>query len=293
MGYERESYHSYNSRPAWRNSNQLKGAYIGVELETVSRTRSYRDVLRRLPEFNARCRPLTEEDGSLPDNTGVEIIFPPFRASTIKKSTSVLAKSMAAIDGVVAHGHRATGMHINLNVGDMLLSERTCMMHAVHCLTSTMLANLGGRYPNNYCSPYPYASRGRTLPASDHYRGLCWHGNAAELHGSRLELRFPQSTTNHKRLKLLVDFCMALRAFAKSKYASDMNFSDTVQSCNVFLSYLYKMKRYRLVHLAITEGFEAYQKATDTSAGATAAAAIDQRPSTTTSVTGTCTAVAA
>lgn len=293
MGYARGSYHSYNSRPAWRNSNQLKGAYIGIELETVSRTRSYRDILRRLPEFNGRCRPLTEEDGSLPDNTGVEIIFPPFRASTIKKSTSVLAKSMAAIDGVVAHGHRAAGMHINLNVGDMLTLERTYMMHAVHCLTSAMLANLGGRYTNSYCMPNPYQMySGGNLP-STYYVGLCWHGNAAELHGSRMELRFPQSTTDHNRLKLLVDFCMALRAFAKSKYASTMNFSDTVQSRDVFLSYLHKIKRYRLVHLAITEGFEAYQKATDTSAGATAAAAIDQCPSTTTSVTGTCTAVAA
>ena len=204
MGYERESYHSYSSRPAWRNSYQLKGAFIGVELETVSNTGRYRSILDKLPEFNARCRPLTEEDGSLPDRSGVEIIFPPFRASTIKKSTSVLAKSMAAIDSVVAKNHRNTGMHINLNVADMLTLERTWMMHAVHCLNSEMLSNLGGRFPNNYCMPYPYQMYQGGYQPSDHYASLCWHGNAAELHGSRLELRFPQSTTDHNRLKLLV-----------------------------------------------------------------------------------------
>lgn len=205
--YTRRSYHS--EWPAWRNSGNLNGKYIGVEFECEPKgTDSYRKILDLLPDFKFGRSPLTESDMSLGSN-GVEIVFPPVSYKQLKNKKSVFAKSIAALHGNLKNTTR-TGMHLNVNTRGWSVQHKEIFVAVFHHISQDALETIGGRKLNRYCSQ----SKFQRLQEACYCGG---HQYAAEWRGNRIELRFPKPTTDHEHIKKLVEFIEMAERFAKLK----------------------------------------------------------------------------
>lgn len=212
MTYRRTDYHE--SYADWRNSYNLKGRFIGIELELESK--NHRDVCRALPALSNRFRPLVEEDGSLSDE-GVELIFPPLRYPSIKRKNSSIHRVMEAVKSLVRTTN-TTGMHLNVNTCGWEQKKITRYVMAFHLMAQEDLVKLGGRNLNYYCAQ---------LSSDDVDGYIEWdeltytifddHAWCAEPKGERVELRFPSATTNHLRLCSLIDMARAVEDFVESK----------------------------------------------------------------------------
>lgn len=199
--YVRRGYHS--TFPAWR-STQLKGQYIGIELE-VYHPNHYRDALAALPNVRKNQRaPITEEDGSLDDYKGVEIIFPPYKYAQLKNHRSFFHTSLAALQKAGAHGRPGYGMHMNVNTGGWSEDKIATFVLVVGSIPVRNLANVGGRQME------------RTYIHSWHELMYDAYGRVEAKEG-RLECRFPQSDTNSARVMVLVDFINMVEKYASSK----------------------------------------------------------------------------
>ena len=205
--YTRHYYHT--QQPAWRESNNLNGKYIGVEFECEPKgTNSYRKILDLLPDFKFGRSPLTETDMSL-GNNGVEIVFPPVSYKQLKNKKSVFAKSIAALKGNLKNTTR-TGMHLNVNIRGWSWQHTQIFVAVFHHISRDALETIGGRKLNSYCSQNKF----RYLQSAIDLAG---HQYAAEWRGNRVELRFPKPTTNHEHIKKLVEFIEMAERFAKLK----------------------------------------------------------------------------
>lgn len=201
--YTRSAYHSRS--PSWRNNFRREGKYIGIEFELESKT-SYQAVLHLLPNFPNRHRPITESDGSLSSTYGLEIVFPPFLASTLKRKNSVFSRSIAAITPEFRESNGA-GMHMNINTRGWDLDVKTKFVAVINNLPRKYLENIGQRALTSYCKQ----AEGWAL---DDYRDACDHF-AAEFKTDRIEVRFPRSTTNLDRINNLIEFFAHVEKFAK------------------------------------------------------------------------------
>lgn len=233
--YVRREYHS--QRPAWRNSTNLRGKYVGIEFECVSATQSYRDILNALPDFKFHRGPLVETDGSLPSNSGVELIFPPVSYRQIKNSKSVFAKSLKALEGKISTLATSPGMHININTAGWSVNKSQLFCAVVHNIPNSNLVRLGGRYLNTYCR--------QTLGNHLSYYDNGYHSVAANKSG-RIELRFPKPTTNHEKIKQIVEFAEVVESFANKARASSY-YSSTSSIYVDFVKYASKTKKGKLV----------------------------------------------
>lgn len=241
--YERDDYHT--SHPEWRDNFKAKGKYIGVELECVSNTGAYQDLLDLIPKFAFGRGPIAEEDGSLPYDSGVELIFPPVSYKQLKSSKSAFAKTLAAIEGVSRKDNSRTsvGMHLNVNTEGWSQNKKLLFIATVHNLKKEALERIGGRKLTSYCYQTDDAC---TL---DDFYEMEEHSTAAEWLNNRVELRFPGTTTDHQRIKELVAFIEVLELFAEEeakhvKYASEY-YTDKLE--RMFIEFCKKFKKGREV----------------------------------------------
>lgn len=233
--YTRREYHS--QRPAWRNSTNLRGKYVGIEFECVSATQSYRDILNALPDFKFHRGPLVETDGSLPSSSGVELIFPPVSYRQIKNSKSVFAKAMKALEGKLSTSATSPGMHININTRDWTTSQVNIFAAVVHNTPTASLVRLGGRRLNSYCRQLFDARLGNY--------GSMYHSVASNK-GNRIELRFPKPTTDHEKIKKIIEYAEVVERFAKK--ASFLKYvTSTANIYTDFVKYASKTKKGKLV----------------------------------------------
>lgn len=193
--YSRSYYH--DEMPEWRSSFNKRGKYIGIEFELEART-NYRAVLRLLPDFSNRYRPITESDGSLSSERGLEIVFPPFLASTLKKKSSLFGQAIAAISGEVTVNNGA-GMHMNINTAGWPRKKVNSLVALINNLPKTYLENIGQRGLTSYCSQL-------VCFEVDDYENKADHCFAAEDKGGCIEMRFPRSTSDHSRIVNLIEF---------------------------------------------------------------------------------------
>ena len=233
--YVRREYHS--QRPAWRNSTDLRGKYVGIEFECVSATQSYRDILNALPDFKFNRGPLVEQDGSLPTNRGVELIFPPVSYRQIKNSKSVFAKAMKALEGKLSTRATSPGMHININTTGWTNAQADIFAAVVHNTPTASLVRLGGRNLNRYCR--------QRSGAQLSYYGIAYHSVASNK-GNRIELRFPKPTTDHEKIKKIIEYAEVVERFAK-KADSGKYRLHTGGIYNDFVKYASKTKKGKLV----------------------------------------------
>lgn len=260
--YARRPYHSQH--PSWRAGNHLdEGSYIGIEFEVLSSGYDYQRILDLLPDFSPDNRPITEADGSLGDH-GVEIIFPPVNPAELKKASSVFARAIKAIEPEVQHNF-LTGMHMNVNCRGWTARRRALFGAIINNMSDAHLANIGGRTPTRYCA----AQRGMSLDYYNDNAGS--HCGAAEAGRSRgrIEVRFPQSTTDHEKIKVLVDFLTCLEEFTDKHldaaisqitvnrippFDPQYDYSDIV---DLFYDYLTKTKKGKRVLAVLEKGYEA------------------------------------
>ena len=256
--YVRRAYHS--QRPAWRNSTNLRGKYVGIEFECVSATQSYRDILNALPDFKFNRGPLVEQDGSLPSRRGVELIFPPVSYRQIKSSKSVFAKALKALEGKISTCATSPGMHININTAGWSY-DKVCLFSAVvHNTPYNTLVKLGGRSLNSYCRQSPNLQL--------NFYDNRYHSVASAKNG-RMELRFPKPTTDHEKLKWILEYVEVVERFA-SKAAPRKYWSTTSAIYADFVKYASKTKKGKLVLGYLNGTNEETKKETSTNSDSSA-----------------------
>lgn len=205
MGYTLHEYHSV-SRP-WRSYEKRSGNLVGIELE-MEHPHSRRAILDCLPEFHRDESPITERDGSLDDDTGVEIIFPPVDRSALVKRGSVFARSLRALDTAGAEPSSRTGMHVNVNHGDWAPEKTQAFAALINLVPRLWLTRIGGRdYLNNYCEQAEFSDWDDVdEDHTDH--------SAAAIKNNRVELRFPSATTNMRRVRNILAFVKLTEQYA-------------------------------------------------------------------------------
>ena len=256
--YIRREYHS--QRPAWRNSTTLQGKYVGIEFECVSATQSYRDILNALPDFKFNRGPLAETDGSLPSQRGVELIFPPVSYRQIKNSKSVFAKALKALEGKISTRATSPGMHVNINTGGWSNTKIMLFCATVHNVPRDSLVRLGGRQLNSYCRLIP----GNRL---QNY-GYGYH-TVASVKAGRIELRFPRPTTDHERIKHIVEFADVVERFiTKAPPSKYTNSTGTIYTD--FVKYASKTKKGKKVLGYLNGTNEETKKAASTNSDSSA-----------------------
>ena len=256
--YIRREYHS--QRPAWRNSTNLRGKYVGIEFECVSATQSYRDILNALPDFKFDRGPLAETDGSLPINRGVELIFPPVSYRQIKSSKSVFAKAMKALEGKISTRATSPGMHININTRDWTSAQANIFAAVVHNTPTASLVRLGGRNLNTYC-------RQRFGVQLSHYGGM--YHSVASNKGNRIELRFPKPTTDHEKIKKIIEYAEVVERFAKKADSTKYGLMTSTIYAD-FVKYASKTKKGKKVLEYLNGTNEENKKETSTNSDSSA-----------------------
>lgn len=202
--YRRRDYHS--QYPAWRDTSSLKGKYIGIELE-VNNESGYDATLAALPNVRRnQRRPLVEEDGSLNDYEGVEIIFPPYKYSQLKNHRSFFHTALAAMHKAGTQGMDGYGMHMNVNTGGWSEDKQCAFAVVIGSLPESFIRNIGGRR----------RERAGVAQWSEHVNTSTLYARIEPKIG-RIECRFPESTLDSERVMTLVDFIAMVEKYAGQK----------------------------------------------------------------------------
>jgi hypothetical protein len=207
--YTRSPYHSQN--PAWRNGFRKHGQYIGIEYEMESSTGNYRDLLDLLPDMNGRNRPCTEMDGSLSSSSGIEIVFAPMSYRHLLRKDNTVKNAIRAM-APVAQPHPRTGMHCNINTYGWSVVKRALFTAMIQNMRPVDMERIGGRTATSYCRRVP------NKPLNSYTSVM--HHSAAENKSDRIEIRFPQATSDPDRLDLIVSFADSLERFC-AKHVND------------------------------------------------------------------------
>lgn len=251
-------YHSDHSNPAVRSPTNLTTDHVGIELEVVARSH-YRQVLSALPHPKRKnMRPLTEEDGSLPDDRGVEIIFPPFTIATLKRKGSYFSKVLSSIRPEVHDRRAGAGMHLNVSALSSP-SANALFMAVLHNIPTSAMLPIFQRNTTHYCRQ----ERGRCLSAyaystsdfvfyGNHSIGAIYRGGDYRGFGY-IEVRFAASSVNHEAIVFILEFLKKVREFCEESAGSyDLsNFIDADTYGEViylrFLTWLKRKRKTKLV----------------------------------------------
>lgn len=224
----------------WRRATNLEGKYIGVELEMESQTGLSGDIIRAMPKhFTEKDgdAPHLEHDGSLDDEAGIEIIFPPLRPWMLRDPTSYFYRAVDALDnwGKV-HIHRECGMHMNVNCNGWSPYKKGLFVGTIHKMPYDKLTTIGGRLTNGFCSR---DSEGKTWEYYSTQPSDC-HGYAVEhkSNGKRLECRFPKATTNLDEIARLTFFLEYLEDWAEHQSKVEGTPPKPTENYDLFIAWL-------------------------------------------------------
>ena len=210
----------------------------------MSNAGGYENLLELIPRFGFGRGPIVEQDASLPYHTGMELIFPPVSYKQLKSPKSAFAKTIAALDGKVEgyDPRRSVGMHLNVNTQGWSDNKKLLFIAVVHNLKKEALERIGGRALTSYCYQYDDSIQ------LDEYE-ITEHCTVAEWVHNRIELRFPGTTTDHKRIKELVAFIEVLELFAEeeAKHVEDASGYYTDKLERMFVEFCKKSKKGREV----------------------------------------------
>lgn len=249
--YVRNGYHS--TRPSWRNHGSLTGRYIGIEFEVEAHGGPYSRICELLPDFD-NPRPLVEQDGSLSNSSGCEIIFPPISLASLRSKNNMFHESVRALAGHTRHTTN-TGMHMNINCRGWNERKVGLFVALVHNLPRASLEAIGGRRLNTYCERIPNQSIAN-------YRGFTsTHSRAIERSGTyRLEMRFPRSTTDERQIDVLLDFIDKAETFVEKFVPEDWEPKSEKKA--IGKSYYYNEPIYetKIVYTELVEQFRVYLK---------------------------------
>ena len=214
--YVRDEYHESDVRDSrFCSRTKKEGKLVGVELE-VECEDGFGEVLDAVPDFETDG-PAMERDGSLNDSYGVEIIFPPIPADRITQARSTVARTMSAISKLNLNLSSGTGMHVSINCSDWSDNKAYRYIMAYHWLPREMIERVGGRRLTHYC----YQDRTLAEDERSIYLYENPHELVAERDGYRIELRYPQATTDITRLAKVLTLSDMIEEWADSTNATD------------------------------------------------------------------------
>lgn len=218
--------------PEWRQTaNDKPGQLIGVELE-VHHPRSRQtaaDVLDTL-DFGQYPVPFAERDGSISQEHGVEIICPPLPLEEAVSPTGYIARLM---QGLAAKGTTAVpaanyGMHVNINLDGWTAQEKLLVQFLINKFgeAGQIIGNRDGKGCGGFHPTllYKLEAGGRlqlhTFFGDKHcaawIRPAGRNRAAGGGEGRVMEVRFPRSTLDIERLKLVVDYVFALKRWVQT-----------------------------------------------------------------------------
>lgn len=194
-------------QPNWRKStNKPTGRMIGIEYE-IEHPQGYDKILRDLPEpADPEMRPVVERDGSLSDAHGCEIVFPPFTYEALTKKGSYFHNAVAALRESGAEGNDRTGMHMNVNTTGWSADKKRAFLCVLHWMPAAVLGRIGGRGNTRWWPQREFAFHEALEHTQDH---VCCAG----IRPNRIEVRFPQTTTNFNKIRAIVWFLRHVENF--------------------------------------------------------------------------------
>lgn len=198
----------------WRVSDNLRGKYIGVELE-LEADGSWERIRDAMPEHRDGDGPAPdfEEDGSLSEYSGVEIIFPPIHPETLRDPGSYFHRAVSAIHiAKVTDISYNCGMHMNVNTWKWSRRKKAIFCSMIHNMPQRVLEHIGGRGLNGYCHQLSKQFNQMMWYASSPGDSHSW---ACEDKGNRFECRFPGATTDMKHIARISYFLEYLEDFAE------------------------------------------------------------------------------
>jgi hypothetical protein len=242
----RREYHE-DERP-WRRSKNLQGKWIGIELE-AEHDDGYGVILQKIaiPRVDECDVPIFEEDGTIDDYEGVEIVFPPVKAESIMHDLDhYVRRAIKSVKASGAHFPDNCGMHISVNTNGWNNYKKAAFMLGIVGMPPGIMEKLGGRdvrWNESAASIYPslndrwgYADNRWTdfsyMPGSDHDHCAEWRDD-----GKSCEIRFPKATADMRRLNKLLFWIDALTDFADTIRA-DYRPADHYAVYKDFLSWL-------------------------------------------------------
>lgn len=252
----RGDYHSFNSRvdiQLLEKYAKKTGVKIGVELETIARTK-FRNALQFIPcNFANR-----EYDGSL-GSSGVEFIFPPVPSSLACTEKFWRDITEKLIDMAMSENQNSCGLHVHISVDEFKNAKdkdaRETVARACNYLSTfndNELDLIAGRHETNYCRRLnltdaenmafraitDYGINRAGLLARDiltqskslsHYTAVFFNARY-----NTIELRIGKGTLNARRIALLCDWWRAFAVTCKRNFL--ISPAEFVQKLNSALS---------------------------------------------------------
>lgn len=198
----------------WRDIRKQKGQMYGVELELEAKGSSYKSLIKALPEHEDKdgIAPALEQDSTLDEDKGLEIIFPPVHPSVLKDGKSYFARCVKAVDRKAQLGDHC-GMHINVNTHGWTDSAKSLFAALLFCMPRAHMEKMGGRKLTPYCEQDIDLDYYQEVRDFCEYEGT--HDSCCEHKGNRYEVRFPKATTKLPIITRIVTFVELVEEFAK------------------------------------------------------------------------------
>ena len=226
--------HGYHhSVPDWRRPQHPKaGQLIGVELEVYHYEGSeYAAEALDSVDYGPYPAPFAEEDSSLDEDRGVEIICPPLPLEEAVSSTGYIARVMRALDetgtnrGDELGGY---GMHVNINLEGWSGKEKLLVQYLINAFSGfgERVGRRDGEGAGGYVPTFRYerlSQEGLTLctHAGDKHcaayiRRAVRNGPEGVEEGRVMEVRFPKTTLEIQDLRNVIDYVFALRDWVRA-----------------------------------------------------------------------------
>lgn len=218
---KRASYHSVDRTVSTHKAlNATQSPVFGIEMEYVFRDDDDLDsfieeVVTRYTINSADGQLIVEMDGSLPDDTGVELVAPPFSLMALREDDSLWRNVIVAASDYEHEGHQNAGMHINMdytrNFGGNIRAVQAFVFFFNRM--STLSIHIAGRTNGHYAPLNPgidwYTAGVITHDSSTKFR-------AVAVHGARIEVRAMKSATDIDVFFTRIEYCDALADFANT-----------------------------------------------------------------------------
>lgn len=205
----RAGYHS-GSRYGW----QYKEG-IGIELEMLADDESdLEDICEaaRAHDF------LAEEDGSLDDQLGVEIVSPPLSLKAWEGSEANPWQSfLSSIAGKASAHNAGTGYGIHVSLSLSLFSELQLAKFVVFINQHVALSQTVAQRRNIYSGGYQAQTRCKKFKASQTGKY-----EPVKVDDKRAEVRIFRANMRWDRLQKCVQYCLAVRAFVSDQSVADI-----------------------------------------------------------------------